>query len=1456
MKKIILLILTVIFSLTSEAQVTWKRVRGNTTVDNNFSIIQGTGTYSTTFNIPVGKYFLFSVDITSPHEVYFTFKPVANGIKKISYTTLGKKQKLVGLLASKTGAPIRAELVISSIGKTGVTKFENFQYKEINVNFTPKLKKYSLETKIDKNSVIIIPSDLKVKAQYLTLAKRVSAKLGGITIIDDKIACVKDAPMLQNKYANSNVVVLGNMNNNRAFWPAYTRKLAVSDAFFPGGKGYEVRTAVNVLSNGKNHLIIGGSTFDGVAKGVEKFLSKVNSLTIPYLKEVELDGECAKRVANDINDWKKNFPNKTFPGTSPGYDAIRRWYHHALMYYWTGIDFYKEWTKKFFTPVLTQKAYSHHYIMEWLFMTWEVTRNCGPYTEAEKKAMEDVLLYNYIELQVGVDIIWEPYIAAPYNKFRIHSRHVTSPLWCRLMSSDYLYRNYILSGDFAKLVNFTRQETMDVAEHVATKRNRPDADFEGGDNYVELANSVFRYAFRFNKFNVFRTKNAIKWGNFQLFVNADRDSVLFGSYDCHKMPAAVLSSYYRDPQIKYYEDHGRGAKWGRGMFIDRYPCGISAYNNDLKAQLPRKDFAVHLMPYSSFDENRSAYVKNIVKKYPELKKKTPVIATILRNGWNDDFNVLGISGSNEVTKAAAGEITSLAFYKRIFLSSTWTSIYNYNSALPFEQNTLQVTRAKQSDNVVNERPRASFLEWQFNLGGRQAVTLLFKDVNGVTWRRTILSHSIDQYIVYDEVVADIPDLYDISVVWRPMGKILPSTSDTLYTQSKYRFAINLSGKGFKLKTNTAAYLKKESEKLLSLFAFHGNLAKGEKINAASLLQVKKDAKIHNLGNGRLLVSEKGKVTAEILITKDGFVEIAADRIIASNVKDVKVGNTVVKIADKLTNVAWFFPTRNCYRDKAGYRKVPVDESAKITKLCKDYLASLKVPATKETSKVANKIEKQTSYKPVWTKNIYTAPDVFNTGWAVRGTIDIGRVAVVNYIRALTPNVAMPEWMEYSIDNKNFKRIKLTNSKWQPGVWTHNYGNMERREKYFTDVNIAPVKGRYFRFSVPFRPQFQMIDRKIPYRPVKILATEPFILTSNEVVKIYPRGYNWDNTVYGAFDYKGKSLFVKKQQMAPLDIKIINYPVKNTISVCEPDGMINFYNQNGKKITSIDSVEAMRNFHKKWGKSNTRHPAGGFPTTYTVGAWDNGKGIVAGRYGQTSFFNDKQQQTGVRAAGIYNINFMLPNGVDFNGDGVDETVGLSCTYLIHYTKDGTNKTQLPGTTWPQFNNHVQHSLPVWWNISYGVWGPKFYTFKALPFDGKTTHVAGISRIYMFVYNALTKKYAWTLRFANPATAGDIRLVGNKRWLAAVASDDSVITIFEWLNPNAKPVVKHKFSLDSEIRAINISDSGRIFAACNDGIYEIVGNKVVKRIDGAFTDVKACNNNLVTAGVTGSVTFWKE
>ena len=1459
MKKLSLF-LAVILSFSAAAE--WKLLRGSAVADKELKRIKGEGVFQKKFSVTSGKIYLFSAEVTSPHEIYFSFSPVSGSEKKIAYTTPGKKQKLLGLLASDTGNVLNAEMEIQlKKGNTEATSVEKMTLVEFDPFKQPlAVKDVSRHTLLDKNAALVIPSDKVLRAALLPLAQKISVKLGGIPVVDDAQACEKDAPVLRQEYAGKNLVVVGNLNNNRAFWPAYTRILAGADSFYPGGGGYELRTAVNVLSNGRNHIMIGGSTPAGIMRGMEKFLAQCTPEQ-PFLQDIQLEGKCAETVNKDIADWKVNFPRGkgAFPGTSPGYDAVRRWYHHALMYYWTGNSFYRDMAKKFFIPLLTQKAYTHHYIMEWLLFAWETTRHTDLYSPGEKEAMEKLLFANYVELQKGLDMRWTRPLVPPYRKVRINSRHVTAPLWCQLMASDYLYRNFAFEGTLAQLIEFTRAEALGGVRFIATQLSRPTSDFEKGDNYAELPLAVFRYAFRFNEFDIFKSGQAQKWGNFQHFSNSDKDSVLFGKFQRFALIAAVLGSYYRDPEFKFYETHSAGPKWSRDMFADRYPNGINAFNNDLAAALPRKDFKLHLMSFTDHDRIFYPFAESAGKRYPELKEKTPLIAAVMRNGIKDDFTVFGMTGMTGAIKGICGEIIHLSFHRRNFLNSTWTGLYNHNSGLPMEKNTLHITRSGQSLEEENTSPQGGFLEWSFNLGGRQGFSCRFVDSNGTVWNRAAVMLNPDQIIVHDTVTAEKSDHYNIAVVWRPVGKnILPASEDTLYTShGKYTFAVNMSGQGFKLKTNTAAYLRGESGKLLSLFSFDGKLEKGQSVTASSLLQVNKKSKVCDFGNGRVVIFENGKASAELRITREGMVEISRDFLAASNVREIAVGVHKIKVADKATDVFWGLQKGSCYRNKAGFRRVPAAENKKVRDICHAYLDTLKIPASAKEQQKGEGQAKKNSFKLQWKKNILLHDEVRSLQGKNAQFFDAGRVAELSYCRSLGMGEALPPYLEYSVDGKNFKRLNLNAPVWKEGVWTHNYGNIALRKQGFQEFRLPQkVKGRFFRLPAKGGIQLHFSDVRKPLGAPRILETTPFLLVAPEVVKIYPRLYSYDNSLWGALDYTGKTLFVKKQQLAPHEIRILDFPAKNSVAAANPDGRLRFYDGSGKEVMVIDTLEELQKFHKKYGRSNTRHPAGGFASTYSLSSWNKGAGLVAGRYGQTSFYANAPQMTGVRAGGTYCIGYMLPRGVDFNGDGIDETLAMSCSYLIHYQGKFRLQPPLPGTTWPQAYGGVLHRLPVWWTIGYGTWGPKVFVFKALPFKGKMRYAAAVSRIFMFVYDGTAGKYAWYCKFPTPVAAADMKALSDDRWLTAVAGDDSVISVYETRTPEKAPQLVFKSAFDDELNAVSISEKGRIFAAGGKGIYEITKEGAVLHIEGNFTDVKSVGDMLVCAAVDGTVSAWKE
>lgn len=107
-------------------------------------------------------------------------------------------------------------------------------------------------------------------------------------------------------YRTRSLILLGCLNTNHALLPLYADYLCSTDATYPGGDGYDLRTIVNPYGTGANVLLAGGSNLRGVTRAVEKLLATIaalpaadRTLAVPFLLDVEL----APALAADLAAW-------------------------------------------------------------------------------------------------------------------------------------------------------------------------------------------------------------------------------------------------------------------------------------------------------------------------------------------------------------------------------------------------------------------------------------------------------------------------------------------------------------------------------------------------------------------------------------------------------------------------------------------------------------------------------------------------------------------------------------------------------------------------------------------------------------------------------------------------------------------------------------------------------------------------------------------------------------------------------------------------------------------------------------------------------------------------------------------------------------------------------------------------------------------------------------------------
>ncbi len=93
-------------------------------------------------------------------------------------------------------------------------------------------------------------------------------------------------------------ILVGNILTNRALLPLYAAFLDFSDAYYPGGDGYEIRTVMDAPVRGTDSIVLGASSEKGVLRAIGRFLEIIKGLDKPLhsILEVELAPELSAKL--------------------------------------------------------------------------------------------------------------------------------------------------------------------------------------------------------------------------------------------------------------------------------------------------------------------------------------------------------------------------------------------------------------------------------------------------------------------------------------------------------------------------------------------------------------------------------------------------------------------------------------------------------------------------------------------------------------------------------------------------------------------------------------------------------------------------------------------------------------------------------------------------------------------------------------------------------------------------------------------------------------------------------------------------------------------------------------------------------------------------------------------------------------------------------------------------------
>ncbi|MGQ9555164.1 MAG: hypothetical protein ACUVWR_13760 [Anaerolineae bacterium] len=258
-------------------------------------------------------------------------------------------------------------------------------------------------------------------AQILAAAiqQRSAARLE--VLADNALMPARDIPLPQ-PYRHHPLILLGNLNTNRAILPLYARYYCATDATYPGGDGYDLRTLVNPYGVGSDVILAGGSTQRGVGRAVERLIAHVNNvgdqgeLQLPFLLEVELEPGLATALA----EWPETSLGKALPQSATG--LISAVGPYAILYAWTADRRYGEYARDCLRELNARVGDSYgdwHYLIERIVraVPWLVAG--GFLDEADLLRTDQLLLGTALET---ADMWWRKRDGYPPLGHRHHGK--------------------------------------------------------------------------------------------------------------------------------------------------------------------------------------------------------------------------------------------------------------------------------------------------------------------------------------------------------------------------------------------------------------------------------------------------------------------------------------------------------------------------------------------------------------------------------------------------------------------------------------------------------------------------------------------------------------------------------------------------------------------------------------------------------------------------------------------------------------------------------------------------------------------------------------------------------------------------------------------------------------------------------------------------------------------------
>ncbi len=1270
---------------------------------------------------PATRY-LFEVWVRSDDRLI-----VQIGRRRMSHNTFGRWQKLICLVRTAKQPSLRIMFLLGGMkGEANEARIDGVSLRPFpEAPPLPRRQTFGhtlIVSKKEPQAAIIFPAKSgSCRALGERIRKAISGRTGvRLPLISDVDATEPEHPIIRPEYRDRNLILIGRLGINRALWPAYNRFLCAVDGHYPGGDGYVVRTASNVFRNGRNHIIIGGSSDEGVEKAVRRFVTmlekrEVNAqgnFALPWLLDVGLGGECLARFTERDRLWSKEPFHKLLPPEQSGYGTVRRWYQNAMSWYWSGWKSYRKRTLDYLAPVLKDRAYTHHYIVEFFVRAWDMVDDSSLFTDGRRAEVDALIYQNFTEFLTGPDLGWMTIFSPPYESIEVRNRHSIAPWMADITMADFLHDYFDLKGDVGEILKYRRAEKHPFLQYLVAERSGPSMPGSAGIGHRdELIASLFRYALHNERYEFFERGHAKRALGLERLSHLSGTSAKPAGGMDHHLILGILANYFKDGRYLTLLQNLPLVQHVTGPFMGRYVNGVRRYTPgpELAQENPDGLGGVMLSRFMPHESPRLRGLKLRGFRPPLMEPEQAFDMASMRNGFGKDDDFLAINGLAGLNPPG----TMLSFVSSgtewLGSSNAWPAATgNY-----FTENAVHVLKTDRWMDDDQPHPAAARLDWSLDEGKSGGLGFTMEPFMSMRWQRQIVWPRRGRFVVTDVLTALKDGQYQIAINWRPAG--LPSWDGQRWTSVSNTGMVQIiplrlsSGSDFRVRQNVAAYLANPQTKLHFRQTASRKLKAGESLQAMTVLMAgKRDRESADDGELRKILKD-----ANAVIERAGS------------------GRKPLMLPDTLT------PLLSDSEGEKQQDEKDKDESGKW-RVAWRYRGMLRPGRIRAVRRLSDEV------------------------------VDLGKVVEVAQIRATLQG---PLWESTRLPSEIWSAVPVGKShgpppntspawvrlqakaEWRPSVHTGNYGQADPVKEGYQVVRPERLKARFIRTANA--PNLIYYDRQLQNagRPLLVKVGDVDGDSVSEILvmpdpwpKYIRRRQEQDDAIAllrsDGTELRRIELPQNIQDAALLDLDDSGH---RKIVVTTADAKVGIYGTEIKNDRGLDVYAMHGEFNRREGRPNTRHPAGGYTLPYSFGLWRGGVGqgrkMIMARYGWMSFLDHEGKFEGVLSMGGYVTPALLAQGIDFDQDGTEEQLCLARGVVLQIDGEPEPTVRDPGghLFYPQVYSVSRTLEPAW---DRRIDGPRVILFRPLIQEGvRARYVLIVRENYMGIYDGLEKKWAF-------------------------------------------------------------------------------------------------------------------